>query len=338
MAFPWILESNFELGTNAEWTSSSDTGSKMDFPHFSTLSRYAGLPAPFRGAYVCRVQMGDTNDHTLISTSMTIADTATAYTRFYFYLGKDVVATADDTMNIFELQGTANAVENAIGLRFTASSGLIEIGVGKTAPTVFGPGLTLGRWYCVELTSVIQTGGTGTGTLFIDGTQVAQVTTLTNTAVLRGVLGTQDTLSTTTGTVLYDQFIFDDARIYAISQRWSLSPLLTKSCHVFVGPGRINAARLMAGAATDCVLSIFDTDNGVVLDASKCVLELKNTANSQMVASVNDSPIIVQRGCYVQLSGTNPRAHLDIKPMGAFGGDGSIRTYGSKRTPQPIAA
>ena len=136
MAFPWIFESNFEQGTNAEWDSEADTGSRLDFPHYSTLARAGGIGAavPYRGAYCMRVVMGDANDHTLIEGDIDIADTVTRYSSFYLYLGQDVAASANDTFNIYEVQGAANAVENAIGLRITATTDEVEIGVGEDQP------------------------------------------------------------------------------------------------------------------------------------------------------------------------------------------------------------
>ena len=333
MAFPWIFASNFEQGTNAEWDSESDTGARLDFPHYSALAAVPGMPAPWSGAFCMRIVMGDTNDHTLIEGDIDVADTVTRYSSFMLYIGADVDATANDTWAIYEVQGTANAIENSIGFRYTAATDVLDIGVGNVAPTAFYT-INKGFWYHVELVSVIQTGGTGTATLWIDGASVASVTTLTNTAVLRGVLGTQDTLSTTSGTLLFKDFKFDDAQIYPPSIRFPTSPLLTKSAHVFVGPGRINSARLLSGAATDNVLSIYDTDVGSTLDASKVVLELKNTANSQLVASQNKRPVHIRRGCYVDLSGTNPRAQIDFGAT-AYGSDGAIRTYAMKRVATP---
>lgn len=328
MAFPYIFEANFEGGTNAEFDSESDTGSRLDFPHYTTLAQIPGMPAPYRGAYCMRIVMGDTNDHTLIEGDIDIADTVTRYSRFMLYVGTDVAATADDTFNIYEVQGTANAVENAVGLRITASTDVVEIGVGNTAPTVFSV-IPKGKWLSVELISVIQTGGTGTATLQVDGGQVAQVTTLTNTAVLRGVLGTQDTLSTTTGTLLFDQFAFDDTQLYPITQRFTETVFVTKSGHLFVGAGRVENASLLAGAATDGVLSIYDTDTANTNDVHNLKLELKNVTNSDIVDPAG-VPIDLYRGCYVTLAGTTPRAMVKISPRHHFS-DGAIRAYGQRR-------
>ena len=335
MAFPYIFHSNFEAGSNAEWDSEADTGSLLDFPHYSDLVRTPGVGMPYNGAYCMRIKMGDTNDHTLIEGDIDIADTVTRYSSFMLYVGNDVDATADDIWNIYEVQGTANAVENAVGMQYTAATDVLEIGVGQVAPTVFY-GINKGRWYHVELVSVIQTGGTGTATLWLDGVQVATITTLTNTAVLRGVLGTQNTLSTTTGTLLFKNFKFDDAQVYPPNQRFPTTIRLTKTAHAFVGPGSIEGATLLSANGT---MDVYDTDTANTNDAQAKLIELSTTVN--FVG--NDSVVYFERGCYVVLGGTNPYGEIKLVRNSARGdrgptayfSDGAIRTYAMQRTVRP---
>ena len=68
MAAPVNFASHFDMvaaqvGDGGNWDSEADTGSKLDFPHYSELVRSTGSPVPFRGAYCMRIQPGDTNDH-----------------------------------------------------------------------------------------------------------------------------------------------------------------------------------------------------------------------------------------------------------------------------------
>lgn len=336
MAFPYIFADNFETGSNASWDSEADTGSKLDFPHYSALSVIPSMGVPYNGAYCMRIQMGDTNDHTLIEGDIDIADAATRYSSFMLYVGKDVAATADDTFAIYEVQGTANAVENSVGLRITASTDEVEIGVGNTAPTAF-VSISKGVWHHVELVSVVDSGGSGTATLWLDGASAASVSTLTNTAVLRGVLGTQDTLATTTGTLLFKNFKFDDGQIYPPRQRFPSTERLTQSGHVFVGPGWIEGATLLSANGT---MDIYDTDTGNINDLQSKLIELSTSGNFVSY----ESPVYFERGCYVALGGTNPYGEVKLvtNPMrrGIFGpkyhwSDASIRDYGQKRVPRP---
>ncbi len=335
MAFPFIFESNFEVGANTEWDSESDTGSLLDFPHYSTLAKINRLPAPFRGAYCMRVVCGDTNDHTLIEGDIDIADTASGFIRFNLYVSPDFTGTADDTFNIFEFQQAAGTIETSLSLRITAATNLLEIGIGDGVVGTSFVTFERGRWTAIEVGMLCSTSDVGTLTLWIDGASRIALTTLDQAAgVGRGVLGTQDTLSTTTGTLLFDQFIFDDLRVYPISQRFPESVLLTKSAHVFVGTGNVLNATLLSGSGTDSVLQVFDTDVASVLDASNVKLELKNVAVNDPVDPAG-VPIQVVRGCYVQLSGTVPRAMVNVGSAQGYWSDGRIKQHGAKRKAAP---
>ena len=338
MAFPWILESNFELGTNAEWTSESDTGGALTFPHYSTLAGVPGAPAPYHGAYCMEVRLvADTNAHVVISTAGDIADQATASARWYMYISSDFTATADDVFSIFELtQAAGGTTETTVGMRITAATNVLEIGIGDgVAPSSYVP-ITRGMWHCVECTVKISTTGVGTATLFLDGASVVALTTLTNGAAVGDcLLGIKLQLSTTGGAIWFDDFVFDNLRVYgeSPSQRWTLNPLFTKDGHAFVGPGRVENMSGYAGAATDLLVQLFDTDTGDTTDAGRVVAELKNVANSELVDKAT-GPFEFRRGCFVLMTGTTPRAQLTIHPHVAYGSDGAIKSYGSRRNPE----
>lgn len=343
MAFPWVFYSNFEQGTNAEWDSETDTGALLDFPHYSRLAIEPETTlAPYRGAYCLRVNgMGDTNDHTVTEGDIDIATDVRRYFRFYLNLPR-LAVTADDTWNIFELQNTGGTVRTAIGLRVQTTGGatkFYDIGIGATAPTVWATpyGMQTNKWYCLEL-EVQPSGSTGAATLYIEGSIAATVNDLDGSGgaqmIGQGVLGTQNTLSTTTGVVLMDEFVMDDARVYPIVDRFPETVLLTKSGHVFVGPGEIENISLMSGAATDNVLTVYDTDRGNTNDASKIVVELKNTANNELVDPAG-MPAPVRRGCYVALSGTNPRALVKIRRAPNYSAQG-YKHLGQAVSPNPL--
>lgn len=336
MAFPWIFAENFESGTLGGFDSESDTGSRLDFPHYSDLAKIPGLPAPYRGAYCMRIEMGDTNAHTLTEGDLDIADAGTAWARFYLYAANNVTATADDTFNIFALTQAGGTVEASLGMRITAATNLLEIGIGDgTAPTSFVE-FKRGRWTCIEWKLLVSTGGVGTSTLFIDGSSRIALTSQTHAAAIgSGLLGTTGTLATTTGTLLFDQFIFDDAQVFPFVERFPQSMMLTKSGHVFVGPGRIDNVALMSGAGTDCVLQVFDTDTAYTSDAANMKGELKNVTNNDLVDPAG-MPIDFSRGCYVALSGTTPRAQVLINYATGYGSDGAIRSLAQRRRARPL--
>lgn len=340
MAFPYIFQALFEAGTNGDWDSETDTGSKLDFPHYSELARYPWSSCtPYRGAYCARIQMGDTNDHILIEGDIDIADAGTDYFRFYINIMPDVAATADDVFNIFELQQAGGTVESSVGLRITAATGAVEIGIGDgTAPSSYaGAVLVKNRWTCVELLATASTGGAGVLTLFIDGSQVVTLTSLTNAAAIgRGVLGTQDTLSTTTGTILLDDFTMDDARLFPYKERFPQVVQITKSTHVFIGPGSVNSAAILS-ANSDDQINVWDTDTANINDGQGFKMELDYDVSIAFAG-----PLSFQRGCYVQLIGSsNPRGEVittsQSNQKGVVGpiyySQNGLRWWGLNRTP-----
>lgn len=335
MAFPFIFESNFEGGTVGEWDSETDVAGDLNIRSYKHLARYdvasVGPVSPWRGAFVAEWDLsGNTADHTLIEGDIDIADTVTRFVRFYLFLGKDLRGVTN-IFNIYEHQGTADAVENAIGLRITTGSELVEIGIGQTAPSVFATQkLFKGQWYCVELESTIQTGGTGTATLYIDGAAVQVITGLTNTAVLRGVLGTQNTLSTTLGHLFIDMFVFDDTRLNPVKTRFPETVMLTKSTHVCVGESELLNVTLLPGSGTDSVLRVFDTDKADTGDEGNVVAHLYNLTASEPPIDLADVPVAVRNGAFVQLTGTAPRALIHVGRSQGYYSAGRVRQHGAR--------
>ncbi len=342
MASPYIFESNFENGTTPfGWTSETDTVSQLDVPHFSELARSPhNQSAPYTGAYALRALLaGGTADAFLTENSIDIAAAGTAHVAFNVWFSDDFDATADDTVHLFELQGAANAIQGVVGFRYVAATDIINIGIGELAPTSFSAlEIKKGKWYTLELAVTLDDGGSNDGTLDIYITEdrspyqttvsASQVASLDQIAVTHGVLGIQNHLATTTGTILFDRFVVDDARIYPQTDRFKETVTLTQSSHVFVGPGTVCNATLLSGAGTDNILQIYDTNTADTTDASNVALELKNTANNETVDPAG-VPVDIIRGCYVSLTGTNPRAKIEFKT--AMNSVANIRRYGVRR-------
>lgn len=340
MAFPYVTEATFEDGTDGHFDTETDTESRLDIAHYSALARVPGLDAPFRGAYCLRVNLA--NDGTPAdayvqetgSWDMT-AGTNDLYQRFYLYLSPDLTMTTTNEFAVMEYwSGTADA-EAGVYVNFTTANGF-RLGFGKATASAFTP-LNLGRWICVETFFDPAGGGGGTFSGYVDGSLVALVTGLTNANITSGVFGVvgQDA-GTTAGYVLIDQIVADDARIFPIIDRYPEAVLLTQSGHVFVGEGEVESVELLSGAGTDCVLSVFDTDTGYTSAATNVYAELKNTANSERVA--HDWPPlkhIFRRGCYIAISGTNPRALVKVRNV-AYYDPGAIRKLGLARKPDAL--
>ncbi len=344
MPFPYLFEENFEGGTLGSFDSESDTDSVLDFPHYTELARFPWPNyAPFRGAYVARWRLnGGTADATLTEGDVNISADATAGIRFAFYLAPDFTATADDTMNFIELQASAT-IELAVGFRITAATGAIEIGIGELTPTAFlTPTLQRGRWYQGQVYGDLDNGvgNDGSFTLNVEGA-TATVSTLDQGAITDAVVGFQLHLATTTGTVLLDSIVFETAaagtssRIYPIIDRYPLEMHLTKSGHVFVGPGQVLHVALATGAAADNTVTVYDTDRGNTNDAAKTPIYLANVTASELVDSATP-PVQVTRGAYVVLAGTNPQARVSIGQAVAYGSGGAVKGYGTRRRVNPL--
>lgn len=306
MAHPWVFEENFEGGTKGNFDTETDTGSALDFPHYSELARH-GM-APYRGAYCVRINSSDTNDHTLTEGDIDISDGGTDHFRFHLYFGNDFAFSADDVVNIFELQQAGGTVESSLGLNLTNSTDTIQIGVGDgTAPSSYSSDpLHRNRWYTVELSAKISTGGAGTLTLYIDGVSRVALTSLTNAAAVgQGVLGLQNQLATTTGTILLDDFVMDDARIYPHRERYPTNLILTKTTTAFVGPGSLESIAQLKTSDGDETLKLYDTDVANADDGQSQVAECD-------VFTAIDGPIQFKRGCYAVLAGTDPRFQLNM--------------------------
>lgn len=336
MAWPWIFEANNETGTNSEWSSESDTGARLDFPHYSELARFPFQAAPFRGAYCMRVSMGDTNNHHVTSTSIAASAGATTWFRWMLFVGSDVRATVNEGWNIFEIRSGATT-ESVVALRINdQATQAVEIGIGTLGFTNAAPApLERDRWYQIEVRAVIDSGvgNDGTFTLYVDGAQAASRTGEDQGAIDSAILGTIGTLSTTTGTLLFDAFVQDDTRVYPITDRFAPTVTMTKSAHLFVGPGRIENLALLPGAATDNIVTVYDTDRANTNDHRKIKAVLRNVANSELT-DLAAGPITVTRGAYVTLEGTNPRAVASGIGGIAYSAAG-MRRYGQMARPNP---
>jgi len=342
MAFPFLSEAGFEDGTRGHFDAETDTESRLDFPHYSELARFpAYVGMPWRGAYCMRVNLA--NDGTPADAyvqetgAWDLAASGSIFLRLMFRLSTDTVMANTDEFAIVQLWSGASTVEGGAYINYTTANGY-RLGIGEASATSFAP-LTLGVWHCLELRFVVDSGAGNDGTIdaWLDGGALTQVTGLDQGAITSGVVGvlSQDA-GTTRGTLLFDDIVADDARIFPPAERFPQQMLLTASGHLFVGSGEIEKIDLLSGAATDNVLQVFDTDRAYTSDASAVVQELKNTVASELV-QMADEPIRVHRGAYVVLSGTNPRALAKIKWANSQS-DGALRLQGLSRAVNAFGA
>lgn len=345
MAFPYVAECGFELGTRGHFDAETDTETRLDFPQYSYLAQIPGLPAPYRGSYCMRVNLA--NDGTPADAyvqetgSWDIAVAAAAmYWRVMIFVSDSITMANNDEFAIWQLWSGATTVECGCYINYTTANGL-RIGLGNGASASVFLALSTGKWHCLELAFTAETGAGNNDALldgYLDNAAFTQVAGTFDVAeVTSGVLGvlSQDA-GTTAGYVLFDDVLTDDARLGVVVERFPNPILMTTSGHACVGPGVITGAQLMSGAGTDNVLALYDTDTGYTTDPSHILLELKNTANSQVVENGTPIELPFKRGCYVSLSGTNPRALIHFKSK--YQCDALIRNHGARRTPNLYGA
>src|SRR3990167_10851488 len=326
MAFPYIASSSFDTGNNSEWDSESDTGSLLDFPHYTTLAAIQDAPAPYRGAYCMRITPGDTNDHTLTEGDMNIADGSTAWVRFAMYISKDFAATANDIFNIFEWQSAGATVEAVISLQITATTDLVEIAAADGTEASTGwTYLSKGVWHVIEAMLTVSTGSAGALDLYVDGERVQNLASQDHAGpITDGIFGTQGTLSTTNaGYLLFDEFAFDNTRL-GYTARWEKSRLITSSSFMFVGPGKVKAVTILDGGSGDVSLELYDTDT---YRASMSPVWRSRTVVNNTDVPVMGLDIPFSRGCLAVLGGTLPGAIIQIDNAVQWGSDAAIKSY-----------
>ena len=342
MAYPYIFHANFEAALSGEWdVSESDTGGLLDRVHYADLAPLysaAKTAMPFRGAYCMRIdgRPFDTNDHTVGDGDIDIATGVTRYFRFYLYVSTDFSSTADDNFSIFELQQAGGTQELVLGMRVQEATDTVNLWVAvDNTPNTHGAAIQKGKWLCIELTANCDTAAANSDLIvYINSVLYVQLSAAVQNAgaIGQGILGTQVTAATTTGTLLFDHFTMDDARLYPLVERFPQTVPLIKTGHVFVGPGTVDSAVILSANGT---LDLYDTDVANVNDAFSRLVEL-DTANY----STFEGPVSFKRGCYAVVGGTNPRCEVKLNSAGkgamAYGGDGAIRNWAAKRAPHPL--
>ncbi len=353
MAFAFLSEENFEeadgskriTGTTdipaaTHFDSAADTDGIMAIEHFSELARTPGVGMPYEGAYALRIDLnGGTNPATLTETADwdTSAD-GTIYFRMMVWLGGPTLAMADtDKFGIWQLYSGTSTSEAYVGIQYTTANGY-RIWANETdsvSGAVFGA-FTTNEWHCVEIAADIDDGGSNDGSvqLYLDGTSLGTVSSLDQGAITSGLIGAIGPDAGTSGTLLIDSVIADDARVYRPRRRFAQELMLTKSSHAMLGPGYITNATLLAGdgSSTTQALEIYDTTTGDVNSHTECVLRLFSASSTDQVIDPAGVPVHCRHGAFVKLSGTGdtegPRAMIQIGKTVPYGSEGAIRAYG----------
>lgn len=314
MAPPYTFQSNWEDGTLSPWDSETDTESKLNILHYTQLFASPVREMPWRGAYAPHIDLSLGTADAYFEEAVAVVANAVRFVRFYFY-AQGLTMAASDRFTLFTLQSAGPVSEVVIDIRNNA--GVIEILAAETgaAATVRAAQLIQNQWHAVELRADIDAGGGNDGTIdfYLDGRQVStQLGSLDQADIAQMRLGAMGIdAGTTAGHLLFDEFVFDDARVYPFDGRYSLPRELTQTTHVAVGPGQVEDVYLRDGGSADAILTLYDTD---IADISAgLVISPLDYTSGYRFGDPWLSGGTFKRGCYAVLSGTNPRAFIGLR-------------------------
>ena len=337
MAFPYILSTGFEAGVHG-FTSIS--GTLIDVAHYTELARQ-GM-APWRGAYALRVRLngGTTSQYIQEDTAFDDWDPTplTRWVRKYFYLGKDFVMADTDKFSLFEAESTANTTtEIAYGIR--RNGGNIEFWWNEThdalaeSTIVLGTTTTaLGKWFCAEIKGVLHASA-GTIDGYINDAAGTQITGLAQGAIVDVRVGVIRPDAGTSGTVLIDDFIYDDTtQIFKDTLQYRQPNVFVKylNDHPLIGRGKFAVA--FTDTADDATLTLYDSD-GAPSNLEPIAVLSTTTSGGEFVPG--HDIFEVTRGLWTVMSAITGRAFVSIEKGGLYA-DGAIVAMGrQQKAPSP---
>lgn len=316
MAFPYLYDETFDDGTLGGFDSETDASAILDYPHYADLARQ-GLH-PWQGAHAMRARLAGTAVGYVTETAG--FDTAAAGTIFVWFsvlIGAELSLTASDAVILFTLDSAGPVTEAVVGVR--NNGGVYELYCTDTATT-----RTLAivpnnkRWYQIEIKCLIDNAGADNGTIdfYVDGAPVgAQITGCDQAAITQARFGAvSGTAALNRGTILFGAIVADDLRIYPRQRFTQDTTWITRDRVAWLGPCVIDSA-VVTGTSTDAVMTILDTDiyeaTGITFSRSPAVYLRNVTANDQSPGF--NTPIELQKGAYVILTGTSPQGWVSIR-------------------------
>ncbi len=339
--FPF--EAEFETSGFDEWTSTVDTQPKMTVDHYVTMVRnlpnFSGV-LPYRGAYAAHIDLGiGTTQAYMESTAVTANASDTIWVRFMLQITNNLVMATSDRFTLLSVISGAATEEATISVLNNA--GTIQLVAAETGSTAVGAStrqaeFSRDEWHCVELGLTIDSGAAdGTIQFWLDGFQQgATITGVTQAAITRIRLGaTGIDAGTTAGHIFFDGVVQSTSHELVSHARYAQVVVLTKSGFVALGPGKIEEYALMPGSAVDNHMTIHDMDRQGLAQSFTTDMfgpELTNThAYEAKVFAYSKKDGYFNRGCYVRLTGTQPRATITLGH--AQVGTGLLRQYAMRK-------
>lgn len=319
MAF--LFHENFEAGTLGGFTRQIDTLGKISFPdHNDGLA----IP-PWRGGYVMKVDLDRGTDIAYVeqSTAVGVAAGQIRYCKMHFYLSKDFWMSPGTSVEFLRFGSgdplTSSTIECAVAVArdtFLAERPLLGVVSPDFSNTLDGLYFETGRWNSLEGILYHTVGGVSRFYLIV-GDNILQVNGFTYDTITHVRLGTLFQSPNLRGTLYFDDFIFDSARVKPPADIPSTalsgeSLLFTKTSYAFVGPGVLRGATLISGG-NDNAVDFFDTDKLPVPHQ-----DLKGALKCSSPESKDSliKGVRFQRGCYMVISGTDPQVLVHYGQIG----------------------
>jgi len=262
---------------------------------------------------------------------MNITEDSTAFFNYKLYLGKDLKFTADDDILLVLFEEVEDTTTGAtLFLRMVESTGVISLALGEneTINTTTLVEIKRGRWYDVEVKMKADTQGAGTLDLYLNKgtTSLISITSVTALPIVDVLVGVQGGLTTTTGTILFDDVRFDELQIYGDLERYRPRNVRSTAAadHPIIGPGSF--AAMVTGTGDDATLTLYDSDG--VPNRLEPFAKINQANASTTNETVPGHDIFqVSHGLYITLAGTNAEAFFSIE-KGGLHSDGAIINRG----------
>ena len=316
MPFPYVFHENFETGTRGGFTSETDDEGRVDFPDWRDNLDID----PWRGGHVMRVDLnrGSAGDACVVNNSvLNIGSGTNRYIRFYLWIGDDFRApdAAGSSLRILDFN-SLSGTEGGIGISCSES----ELWGPRLAvwspddPTAGSPsgsfmdGLAFktNQWLPIQI--IIKHGGADSRLmlqLYDNMIEVPRMNMATFTSFKFGAMAQSSKLR---GTLYFDDIIIDTEKLeepayLTQDELWGNSQLYTKSSYAFLGSGTLRGATLIGGGS-DNVAYLYDADRLPLAHHDiKAALRVSAAESKDTLIET----FTFQRGCYIQMSGTNPQ-------------------------------
>lgn len=322
MALPLEFYETFEAGTKGDFTSETDTGNRLDFPHALDLAPLT----PYRGAYCCRVNLGKNSSDAYVEEAVTWASSSIRYGRFRILAAQDVQFGNDrDYVDILAFYSSTSTLEHTLRLGRIDPYRVCVAACNADNANWTGDAsyivLPVGEWTTLEFGVYVDSAG-GTTTVMRPGIARMQSVGSSEGTITKFRLGSPAQNGDIQGTILFDDFAVDESPLYEddSAHNGALSGgsmFFLQSGFAFLGMGEIEHISLADGGSGNCRIKIYDTDNPNSLPLG-ALRENLATLTANATEQSRHRGFRCRRGAYIALSGTNPQA---IVRLGAVASD-----------------